>query len=652
MQLTIKTKLFGLTVTGLIFVAAVGATGYWGMNSVEKGTGEVAATGSAIRNHMEASVYNDLTRADTSAVFTGKGDEQQNAAEEFAQHSKLLQDRIAKARSFATDSSSRSMLDYEIQLSDQYVKAGNALVDAIMHNPSAAPGLLGSYLQLYKELQGKIEETSDQLAKSAQDAELGAKQKAARAAHAMLAICGMSLLMLFLGSSALVRGVSGSLNRLTHMIQDIAEGEGDVTKRLEAASAFGNDELGEVSRLFNLFMDRLQEILRGVAAHTHKLTSASQQLFEASQQITVNSGETAAQSDSVSRATQQVTQNLHSLSTGAGEMTTTIQSIAASTHEAAQVAASAVAAAQAANTTMAKLGLSSVEIGEVIKVITSIAEQTNLLALNATIEAARAGEAGKGFAVVANEVKELAKQTAKATDDIGRKITTIQADTKGAVAAIGTVSVVINKINDISATIAAAVEEQSATTDEMTRNTSLAATGAGDISTNIGAVAQAAQGTLSRAQESQKAAQEMTSVAAQLSALTRQFKIERTDRRFQMSLPVRLTATDVNGDPLEQEVRTLDVSRKGALLTGVRAKLQLGSQVSLSRSNREEKFLIAWVGKENSPKAGQIGVSAIDPASSFWNDVIQIHSPGGAADAEKSDLPRVQAKSKGKAQGA
>src|ERR1700691_2855664 len=200
MQLTIKTKLYGLAAASLLFVAAVSAMGYWGITSVEKTSAEVAATGSSIRNHIEAGTYNDLTRTDTSAVFTAKGDDQQNAAEEFAQHSKLLQDRIAKSRSFASDPASRTMLDYETQLSAQYVSAGDALVTAIIHNPSAAPTLLGPYLQLYKELQGKIEETSDQLGKSAEEAELGAAKKAARATHAMFVICGVSLLMLFLGS--------------------------------------------------------------------------------------------------------------------------------------------------------------------------------------------------------------------------------------------------------------------------------------------------------------------------------------------------------------------------------------------------------------------------------------------------------------------
>ena len=181
--------------------------------------------------------------------------------------------------------------------------------------------------------------------------------------------------------------------------------------------------------------------------------------------------------------------------------------------------------AQAANATIGKLGESSVEIGEVINVITSIAQQTKLLALNATIEAARAGEAGKGFAVVANEVKELARQTAKATEDISRKITAIQSDTNGAVEAIGTISTVINQVNDISGTIATAVEEQSATTNEISRNVADAAKGSGEITQNIAGVAEAAQGTSTSAQESQKAANELVEMAARLRQLVEQFKI-------------------------------------------------------------------------------------------------------------------------------
>ena len=199
----------------------------------------------------------------------------------------------------------------------------------------------------------------------------------------------------------------------------------------------------------------------------------------------------SAQSGIVASAAGQVSTNVQTVSAGSEQMGSSIREIAQNATEVARVAAQAVTAADATTATVAKLGESSLEIASVVKVITSIAEQTNLLALNATIEAARAGEAGKGFAVVANEVKELAQETAKATQDITERVQAIQTDTEGAVRAIGEISSIIGLINDSQSTIAAAVEEQTATTTEMNRNVSEAAVSAARIAENIDAVATA-----------------------------------------------------------------------------------------------------------------------------------------------------------------
>jgi methyl-accepting chemotaxis protein len=174
---------------------------------------------------------------------------------------------------------------------------------------------------------------------------------------------------------------------------------------------------------------------------------------------------------------------------------------------------------------MAKLSESSTQIGGVLKVISGIAEQTNLLALNATIEAARAGGLGKGFAVVANEVKELARQTAKATEEINLSISTIQTDTQGAMTSIHEITNIINKINDISSLIASAVEEQAATTGEMGRSVSTAANNSANIAANIGSVSIAAQSTTQGAANTQNSATELAKIASELENLVAQFKV-------------------------------------------------------------------------------------------------------------------------------
>ena len=306
---------------------------------------------------------------------------------------------------------------------------------------------------------------------------------------------------------------------------ELANAIADNNLALDDLPVANQDELGQAAAALNAMKNNLRRTVQSIAETAEQVASASEELNATSQQITANSQETSAQADVVTRAAQSVSQNLQTVATGAEQMGASIKEIAKNATEAAKVATAAVKVAETTNTTVSKLGDSSTEIGQVIKVITSIAQQTNLLALNATIEAARAGEAGKGFAVVANEVKELAKETAKATEDISRKIEAVQTDTKAAVDAIASISGVINQINDISNTIATAVEEQNATTTEMSRNVSEAAQGSGEITSNIGGVAEAAQSTTRGATDTQKASQQLVETSTQLRRLVEQFKI-------------------------------------------------------------------------------------------------------------------------------
>ncbi len=264
-------------------------------------------------------------------------------------------------------------------------------------------------------------------------------------------------------------------------------------------------------------------LIQGVRENANSLAASSEELTAVSKQMGSNADETAAQATVVSAASEQVSKNVQTVATATEEMSASIKEIAKNANEAAKVATTAVKVAENTNTTVAKLGESSAEIGKVIKVITSIAQQTNLLALNATIEAARAGEAGKGFAVVANEVKELAKETAKATEDISQKIEAIQNDASGAVQAIGQIGEIINQINDISNTIASAVEEQTATTNEIGRNVTEAAKGSSEIAQNITGVAQAARSTSDGARDSQEASTQLAQMAANLQTLVSRF---------------------------------------------------------------------------------------------------------------------------------
>lgn len=325
---------------------------------------------------------------------------------------------------------------------------------------------------------------------------------------------------------------SKTLNAL-HLANAIAEG--DLTQ--PDLDSQGLDELADLGRALNQMKASLRANAAATAQMAASLMSAAEELSATSQQITANSEESRTQAHSVAEAGDQVNANIQILSAGAQEMSATIGEIARNATEAASVTAEAVAIAESTNQTVNKLGESSAEIDKVVEVITSIAEQTNLLALNATIEAARAGEAGKGFAVVANEVKELAKQTAKATEEIKGKIAVIQKNTAGAVSAIGGIREVIDKVSHISTVIATAVEEQNATTVEMARNVLEAARGSAAINSNIKGVAEMSENTATNVGEARTAAEHVARLASELRGSMSHLKLGDAERSRERQEP-------------------------------------------------------------------------------------------------------------------
>ncbi|GAA4302591.1 hypothetical protein GCM10023162_04320 [Klenkia terrae] len=297
--------------------------------------------------------------------------------------------------------------------------------------------------------------------------------------------------------------------------------EGDLTVQFGVR---GNDEIGQMGRALQAAQASLRELIGSVVRSADAVAGAAAGLAESSAQISVSAEQTSGQSGAATAAADEVSRSVATVAAGAEQMSASIREIAQNAGEAARVAAGAVEEAADTNATIGRLGESSQEIGDVVKLISAIAGQTKLLALNATIEAARAGEAGRGFAVVADEVKQLAQATALATEEIIRRVTAIQTDTGGAVDAIGRIGTVIAQINDYQLTIASAVEEQTATTQEMSRSVAEAAAGTTEIEQNITGVSGAARATTEALGQSRSAVDELARMAGDLRATVSTFR--------------------------------------------------------------------------------------------------------------------------------
>jgi methyl-accepting chemotaxis protein len=368
------------------------------------------------------------------------------------------------------------------------------------------------------------------------------------------------------------------ISRVASGLRDIAQGEGDLTTRLEVRS---NDEVGELAKWFNTFMETLQGMVKDVTSNASALSTSSSGLLALSDQMAASADKMTHQSNAVAGATEEMSTNINAMATATEEMSANVQSIsstaeqmsqnvnavassveqmsmtlnevAANAKEGSEIAEKALSMSQSATDTMDYLGKAAKDIGEVTALIKRIAEQTNLLALNATIEAASAGDAGKGFAVVANEIKELANQSAQAAEDIATRIAGVQTNTEEAVKVIGDISAVIHNMNESSVVITKSVEQQQLSANEISGNThqtstgitniassiaevakgandmaksaAEAAKGVGEVSSNIQGVSKAAEESNTRAKEANTSAKGLAKVAGELQKLVARFKV-------------------------------------------------------------------------------------------------------------------------------
>ncbi|MBO3739037.1 methyl-accepting chemotaxis protein [Actinoplanes flavus] len=515
-DLRVRTKILAAMSLVTIFVTAACVLAVARMGAMDDRLDEVRATNvgnlallGEIRGHQALINHYAAARL---AVGSDRA-AQASIGEQQAAAIQGLDETLEKYRAQPKSASEQKTLDAFTGFWDEYTGA--------MADIAAGRAPTIDFDAVNNGMESSVAELAAETATSADAAVAEAHDDFESARRQVLIVLGVGLLLSVALGVLAARSITRRLAPVAEAMEAMAAG--DLTRDVPVE---GRDEIGAMARSVNKATVSVRKTVSAMADSAQLLAQSTRELSRVNDQTVAGSEAVSAGAGSATNSADEVSYNLQTVATGADEMSHAIQEISQSAVASAGVTLEAVAVVAETTETVSKLGASSQEIGDVVKTITAIAEQTNLLALNATIEAARAGESGKGFAVVASEVKDLAQETAKATETISGRVQAIQADTESAVAAIVRIGAVIERINQFQTTIASAVEEQTATTTEMNRNVATAAAGAKEIASNIGDVSSAAEQSKQAVAAGQRAASELASLADDLHQLVGRFSFK------------------------------------------------------------------------------------------------------------------------------